>query len=65
VSLSSDHQEVNESAIGQLARETGQPIARVRKVYEEQFARLAANARIRDYLGLFAMKRTRERLLRQ
>jgi hypothetical protein len=64
VSLSSDNQGLNEDAIGELARETGQPIARVRQVYEEQFARLAANARIRDYLALFAMKRTRERLAR-
>jgi hypothetical protein len=62
VSISSDKQEPNEAAIGELAHETGQPIAYVRKVYEEQFARLAANARIQNYLVLLAMKRTRERL---
>jgi hypothetical protein len=55
-------QALNEAAIGDLAHKSGQPIEFVRRVYEEEFARLAASARVSDYLVLFAMKRTRERL---
>ena len=56
---------LNDDAIDDLARETGEPIDRVRKVYEEEFARLAAIARIPDYLVLLAMKRTRGSLGRR
>jgi uncharacterized protein (DUF2126 family) len=55
-------QALNEAAIGDLARESGQPINTVRKVYEDELARLKAVARIPDYLVLLSVKRTRQRL---
>jgi len=56
---------LNGDAIDDLAHETGEPIDRIRKVYEEEFARLAATARIPDYLVLLAMKHTRDSLGRR
>ena len=47
-------------AIATLADETHQPFEVVKDVYEEQFARLSADARITDYLVLFASRRTRD-----
>ena len=55
-------QPLNDDAIDNLAHQTGEPIDRVRKVYEVEFARLAAIARIADYLVLPAMRHTRESL---
>ena len=49
--------------IEEIALESGQPISEVTKIYEAEFARLKANAHIRDYLPLFASRRTREVLL--
>ena len=40
----------------------GPPFELVKDVYEEQFARLSADARITDYLVLFASRRTRDLL---
>jgi hypothetical protein len=39
------------------------PLPVVRRVYEAEFARLKAGARITDYLVLFAARRTRDALL--
>jgi len=50
-------------AIATLAEETHQPFEVVKDVYEEQLARLSANARITDYLVLFASRRTRDVLV--
>jgi len=61
-SLAAAQQPLNDDAIDDLAHQTGEPIDRVRKVYEKEFARLAAIARIPDYLVLLAMRRTRESL---
>jgi hypothetical protein len=58
-------EQLKNEAIDDLACQTGAPTAYVRKVYEEEFARLAVIARIPDYLVLLAMKRTRERLARR
>jgi hypothetical protein len=51
---------VNLDAIASLAEEMHQPNEVVKDVYEEQFARLSAEARITDYLILFASRRTRD-----
>jgi hypothetical protein len=51
---------VNLDAIAALAEETHQPYEVVKDVYEEQFARLSAEARVTDYLILFASRRTRD-----
>jgi hypothetical protein len=41
------------------------PLPVVKRVYEAEFARLKADARITDYLVLFAARRTRDVLLAQ
>ena len=51
------------SAIEELALESGQPVSEVTKIYEAEFARLKADAHVRDYLLLFASRRTREVLV--
>jgi Protein of unknown function (DUF3562) len=51
---------VNLDAIASLAEETHQPYEVVKDVYEKQFARLSADARVTDYLILFASRRTRD-----
>lgn len=58
-----DDEEVNRSTIETLAREMSRPIDEVREVYESEFARLRAGARITDYLVLFASRRTRDALV--
>jgi hypothetical protein len=57
-----DEEEVSRNAIEALARETSQPIDEVKQIYEGEFARLRADARITDYLILFASRRTRDAL---
>jgi hypothetical protein len=54
---------LNTDAIASLAEEIQQPFEVVRDVYEEQFARLSADARVTDYLILFASRRTRDVLV--
>ena len=57
------HEEaINVDAIASLAAETQRPLPIVKQVYEAEFARLKANARITDYLVLFASRRAREML---
>ena len=51
------------NAIEEIALESGRPLNEVRKIYEAELARLKANANIRDYLLLFASRRTREALM--
>ena len=51
------------NAIKEIVLETGQPLSEVTKIYEAEFARLKANAHVRDYLLLFASRRTRELLV--
>ncbi len=63
--LATEQKALNDDAIDDLAHETGEPIDRIRKVYEEEFARLATIARIPDYLVLLAMKHTRDSLGRR
>ncbi len=58
----SDQEEVSRNAIETLARETSRPVDEVKEIYEGEFARLSAEARITDYLILFASRRTRDAL---
>jgi hypothetical protein len=45
-----------------IATETHRPFDEVKRVYDEEFATLKSNARIFDYLVLFATRRTRDKL---
>jgi hypothetical protein len=54
---------VNHDAITSIAQEMHFPIPVVKRVYEAEFTRLNAEARIKDYLVLFASRRTRDVLL--
>jgi hypothetical protein len=54
---------INQDAITSIAQEMHYPVPVVRRVYETEFARLKADARITDYLVLFAARRTRDMLL--
>ena len=53
------------SVIEAIANETQRSFEEVKRVYEDEFARLKSNARITDYLALFASRRTRAALARR
>ena len=53
---------INQNTITSLAQEMHCPLPVVKQVYEAEFARLKAGARITDYLVLFAARRTRDAL---
>ena len=55
-------QEKNLEVISALAQETRRPLDEVRQVYEVELARLKKNARITDYVRLFASRSTKARL---
>ncbi|HUN94470.1 MAG TPA: DUF3562 domain-containing protein [Burkholderiaceae bacterium] len=57
-----DEAAMHGAAIELLAREIGQPIDAVRRVYEGEFARLKRGARIKNFLVFFASRRTRDTL---
>lgn len=57
-------QAVHRAAIAELVESTRQPLTEVEQVYEAEFTRLKSNARVTDYLVLFAVRRTRDALLR-
>jgi hypothetical protein len=50
----------NADTIATLSAETRQPLELVRQIFEEQYARLKATARVPNYVVLFAIRRTRE-----
>ena len=52
----------HEDAIESLAAETRMPPAHVRSVYERELIRLKPDARIKDYLLVFAIRKAREAL---
>ena len=56
-------QKKNLEVIAALAQETQRPLDEVRQVYEVELARLKTNARITDYVRLFASRRTKARLV--
>ena len=53
---------VQDEAIQSLAAETRLPTEVVRFVFESEFVRLTDGARVKDFLVLFAMRRTRRAL---
>ena len=59
-----DPKAVLAAAVKALAEETHQPIETVQVVYEREFVALQESARIKDYVALFAGRRTREALQR-
>ena len=52
----------HEEAIGSLIAETRMPPHAVRVVYEQEYSRLKAEARVKDFLLLFTVRRAREAL---
>jgi hypothetical protein len=58
-----DEQALHQSVVDALAREIHQPVENVKTVYEVEFARLKARAKVKDYLALLTSRRTREKLL--
>ena len=54
---------VNQDAITSIAKEMHYPVPVVKRVYDAEFARLKAGARVTDYLVLFAARRTKDALL--
>ena len=54
----------HQQAIEALVEETHLPAQAVRRVYEAQYARLAHEARVKDFLVLFTVRRSKEALLR-
>ena len=55
---------LHQAAIEELAQEVDQPLENVKAVYENEYARLKSDAKIMDYVGLFASRRAREALRR-
>jgi len=55
----------SQDVIESIAKDTHHPIPVVRRVYEEQLAQVAGEARIGDYVVLFAARRTRDLLARR
>ena len=53
----------HDAAIVSIAQEVHYPIPLVKRIYEDEFARLTALARVTEYVALFASRRTRDRLL--
>ena len=53
---------VHAEAIATLAKDTHHPLPVVRRIYEVEYARLKAEAKVTDYLVLFACRRTRDAL---
>jgi hypothetical protein len=49
--------------ITSIAEDVHYPLPIVRRIYEDEFARLQALARVTDYVVLLACRRTRDRLL--
>lgn len=52
----------HEAIIRSIAQEMHYPIPLVKRIYEDELARLRALARVGDYLVLFASRRTRNLL---
>lgn len=61
-SIVRDEYTINQDAIQSLAEETRHPVPIVTQVYEAEFARLKADARVTEFLVLFASRRAREAL---
>jgi hypothetical protein len=55
---------LHQRAIEKLARKVNRPVARVKAVYEDEYARLKIGAKVTDFLGVFASRRACNALLR-
>ena len=53
----------HDAVIASIAQEVHYPVPIVRRIYEDEFSRLEAVARVTEYVALFASRRTRDRLL--
>jgi len=53
----------HERAIESLAEESQVPVNEVARLYEDARAELEAGARIRNFLGIFALRKVRKALL--
>jgi hypothetical protein len=62
-SITRDEDAINQDTITSIAQEMHYPLPVVKRVYDAEFSRLKAGARITDYLVLFAARRTRDALL--
>jgi hypothetical protein len=60
-----DDEELHRRAIEKLAQKIDRPVGRVKAVYETEYARLMADAKITDYVGVFASRHARDVLLRE
>lgn len=57
-------EENSRAIIEMIATEMQRPFDEVKRVYDDEFARLRADAQVFDYLVLFAARRTRAALTR-
>ena len=55
---------LHQRAIEKLARKLGRPVAGVKTPYEVEYARLKTEAKVTEFLGVFASRRARDALLR-
>jgi hypothetical protein len=53
----------HDAIVASIADEVHYPVSIVRRIFEDEFGRLQAVARVTDYVVLFASRRTRDRLL--
>jgi uncharacterized protein DUF3562 len=53
----------HDAIISSIAQDVHYPLPIVKRIYEDEFSRLQATARVTDYVVLFASRRTRDRLL--
>jgi hypothetical protein len=65
VAATPNEEAVNADMVASIAEETHQPLPVVKQIYEEQYSRLKSDARLLDYLALFATRRTKEILAEQ
>jgi Protein of unknown function (DUF3562) len=63
--LYSDQKEqaLHQRAIERLARKVDLPVARVKSVYEGEYAQLKTEAKILNFIGVFANRRAHDILL--
>jgi hypothetical protein len=59
----SSNESHHERAIESLAEESQVPVNEVARLYEDARAELEAGARIRNFLGIFALRKVRKTLL--
>jgi hypothetical protein len=62
--LYKDHKDeaLHQRAIEKLARKLNRPIAPVKLVYEDEYSRLKIDAKVTNFLGVFASRRSETRL---